>query len=383
MVGSKALPPLIAHRVFLKNLIEFANPSCNVAVHTSEVVMVYSIQYLRAIAAIAVTFFHVAFIFGWDFVPMAAGVDLFFTISGFIMWTISDARPTTSLRFIKNRVQRVLPIYWICTILFLVAATASPKNYDHLTFNTVDIIRSLLFIPYYDSTGIVQPVLVPGWTLNFEMFFYTAFCLALFLKGQTARLLAIAGFLIACVTIGLFTPMTPYSIVYASPLLLEFLAGILIAFVMCKADIKSPTLAAALIVVGLAGLVASSVLDKPTGFIRLLTWGVPSAFIVSGALIAERAALVPKIKRLKILGDASYSLYLTHMITIGIAKLAIYLIGAERWAAPLSVRISLLIATTIFCVLVGLAFYFAVEKKIAQFLKAPRRRKVAAYTPAE
>jgi exopolysaccharide production protein ExoZ len=110
---------------------------------------------------------------------------------------------------------------------------------------------------------------------------------------------------------------------------------------------------------------------------------VPSAFIVSGALIAERAALVPKIKRLKILGDASYSLYLTHMITIGIAKLAIYLIGAERWAAPLSVRISLLIATTIFCVLVGLAFYFAVEKKIAQFLKAPRRRKVAAYTPAE
>jgi exopolysaccharide production protein ExoZ len=345
--------------------------------------MVYSIQYLRAIAAIAVTFFHVAFIFGWDIVPLAAGVDLFFTISGFIMWTISDARPTTSLQFLRNRIQRVLPIYWICTFLFMIAATVSPKNYDNLTFSAVDIIRSLLFIPYKDGTGPVQPILVPGWTLNFEMFFYTAFCLVLFLKGRTARLLAITGFLVTCVAIGLFAPASPYSTVYASPLLLEFLAGILIAFAMSKVDITSPKLAVVLIVAGLAGLVASSMLDKPNGFTRVLAWGVPSAFILSGALIAERAAFIPKIKSLRVLGDASYSLYLTHMITIGVAKLAIYLSGIERWAAPLSVRISLLIATTVFCVLAGLAFYFGVEKKITQFLKAPRGRKTASYMAAE
>ncbi|WP_245308004.1 acyltransferase family protein [Rhizobium etli] len=120
--------------------------------------MVYSIQYLRAVAAIAVTIFHVAFIFGWNFVPLAAGVDLFFIISGFIMWTISDARPTAPLQFIRNRIQRVLPIYWICTLLFVIAATVSPKNYDNAVFNAADIIRSLLFVPYADGTGVVQPV---------------------------------------------------------------------------------------------------------------------------------------------------------------------------------------------------------------------------------
>ncbi|ACE91427.1 MULTISPECIES: acyltransferase family protein [Rhizobium] len=346
--------------------------------------MVYSVQYLRAVAAIAVTIFHVAFIFGWNFVPLAAGVDLFFIISGFIMWTISDAKPTAPLQFIRNRIQRVLPIYWICTLLFVVAATVSPKNYDNAVFGAADIIRSLLFVPYADGTGVVQPVLVPGWTLNYEMFFYTAFCLVLFLKGRTERLLAITGFLMLCVAIGLFAPVTPYSIVYASPLLLEFLAGIVIAFVMSRADVTSTKLSVALMVLGLVSIAASSFLDKPNGFIRVLVWGVPSVLIVLGALVAERASLFPKLTWLKILGDSSYSLYLTHMIAIGVAKLAIYIAGVERWTAPLALRIPLLVVTTIFCVSVGLVFYFCVEKKIAQFLKRLERdRRAASYMPAE
>nr|WP_246826537.1 acyltransferase [Rhizobium binae] len=347
-----------------------------------EVIVVYSIQYLRAIAASAVTFFHVAFIFGWSLVPLAAGVDLFFTISGFIMWTISRERPATPLQFITNRIQRVLPIYWICTLLLLAASAVSPKNYDNLTFGAADLIRSMLFVPYEDLTGHIQPILSPGWTLNLEMYFYAAFCLVLFLKKPATRLMTISGFLIACVAIGLVAPVTPYSVVYASPLLLEFLAGILIAFLISKTDIKSRNLATALIVAGLLGLVVSSLLGKPNGFLRVLVWGVPSVLIVSGALIAERGGLVPKIKWLKVLGDASYSLYLTHMITIGVAKLAIYLLGIERWTAPLFVRISLQMATTIFCISVAVVFYFSVEKTIMQLLKASRRKKIASLMPA-
>ncbi|MFB2608507.1 acyltransferase, partial [Rhizobium phaseoli] len=112
--------------------------------------------------------------------------------------------------------------------------------------------------------------------------------------------------------------------------------------------------------------------------------GVPSVLIVLGALVAERASLFPKLTWLKILGDSSYSLYLTHMIAIGVAKLAIYIAGVERWTAPLALRIPLLVVTTIFCVSVGLVFYFCVEKKIAQFLKRLERdRRAASYMPAE
>ncbi|MBB4572821.1 hypothetical protein GGI59_000144 [Rhizobium lentis] len=65
-------------------------------------------------------------------------------------------------------------------------------------------------------------------------------------------------------------------------------------------------------------------------------------------------------------------------------KLAIYIAGVERWTAPLALRIPLLVITTIFCVSVGLVFYFCVEKKIAQFLKRLERgRRAASYMPAE
>ncbi|APG86790.1 exopolysaccharide production protein ExoZ (plasmid) [Sinorhizobium americanum] len=71
-----------------------------------------AIQYLRAGAALAVVIFHAAERTGHHFAVGAAGADVFFVISGFVMWVISERRPLAPAKFIADRIRRVVPIYW-------------------------------------------------------------------------------------------------------------------------------------------------------------------------------------------------------------------------------------------------------------------------------
>ncbi len=80
---------------------------------------IHGIQYLRALAALGVVLFHAAERTGHHFAIGAAGVDVFFVISGFIMWVISDRRPTAPLAFLRERLRRIAPIYWLATLVMI------------------------------------------------------------------------------------------------------------------------------------------------------------------------------------------------------------------------------------------------------------------------
>ena len=75
-----------------------------------------SIQYLRGVAAIGVLIFHAADATGRSFRVGGSGVDIFFVISGLIMWTIGARRPLTPREFLLRRVIRVVPLYWFVTL---------------------------------------------------------------------------------------------------------------------------------------------------------------------------------------------------------------------------------------------------------------------------
>src|SRR5229473_1548571 len=141
------------------------------------------IQYLRAIAALMVVWHHsliqvpgvAQFIALPEFGP--SGVDIFFVISGFIMLVITAGKEVTPAEFIRQRVIRVVPLYWLTTLLMLGCAVVVPTAFKTLQFSPAAVAKSLLFVPYDSLSfpGHAWPVLVPGWTLNYEMFFYGLF----------------------------------------------------------------------------------------------------------------------------------------------------------------------------------------------------------------
>ena len=100
-------------------------------------------------------------------------------ISGLIMWTIGARRPPTPKEFLLRRVIRVVPLYWFVTLALAGTWLVLPNLLPNLSPTPSDVLLSLFFIPHYDPTGQIVPLLVPGWTLNYEAFFYVVFAATL------------------------------------------------------------------------------------------------------------------------------------------------------------------------------------------------------------
>ena len=108
----------------------------------------YSIQYLRGIAAILVDLYHkfpVYIRFGEH------GVDLFFVISGFIMSSLTAARKTTPSSFIIDRLTRIVPVYWLVTLATVVSYRMHLLNPSRYTDDNIHLLSSLLFIPRFNA----------------------------------------------------------------------------------------------------------------------------------------------------------------------------------------------------------------------------------------
>ena len=91
-----------------------------------------SIQILRGVAAIFVVISHLCTqmrdnhpapcLIGCCANLGGIGVDIFFVISGFIMVVMTIGRPDgvgASLNFLRKRVLRIYPVYWIWTTVLL------------------------------------------------------------------------------------------------------------------------------------------------------------------------------------------------------------------------------------------------------------------------
>lgn len=259
-----------------------------------------SIHYLRGIAAIMVVIFHI--FSSVDFMRedvsrvmwLRGGVDIFFVISGFVMVGSTSGRDVTPMRFMQQRVLRIAPMYWIATFAVMM----------QIPGEWLFKLQSLLFIPAMNpESNMMQPVLEPGWTLNYEMFFYAVFALTLFLR-QSVRFPAIALFFAGFAILGTAIDGSAISAFYTRAIIVEFVFGMAIA----QFGLRLPVLAVPL-GIGLMILFQSSAAD------RLFTLGVPAALVIAGALSFERR--LPKWKIAELLGSASYSIYLFHLLALG------------------------------------------------------------------
>ena len=348
-----------------------------------------SIQVLRGLAALAVILFHVSeMLIQYSdrsgifcaLTPLwqqgAAGVDLFFIISGFVMVQSTRAmfqQPGACWKFLRKRLIRIVPLYWFYTSLMLLLVLLPFTLQEHY-FSLSYTLKSYFFIPALNpKTGLDLPLLSIGWTLFYEMYFYLIFALLLCFSKKIF-LPAISIFFTLSVLAGFLLPaLSPLFKLMTSPLLLEFILGCLLAAVVDKKAavitgssvfryVPPVLLTVALLCLLLLPLVPNAA-DQ-----RLLFWGCPALLLTAGLVCYEQKnqPLFPAL--LLTMGNSSYSTYLSHIFVI----LCISTLLKKRLLPGQLSNDLLAAATVLLCLGVGVLSFRYLEKQISSFFRRNR-----------
>jgi exopolysaccharide production protein ExoZ len=316
-----------------------------------------TLQLLRGIAAIAVVTFHE---FGSSglFKLGQHGVDLFFVLSGFIILYIHNADigdKRAVLPFFIKRLTRIFPIYWLITFAYVALVTIFSHNVISLDY----IIHSLLLLPQEKD-----PIIGVAWTLEYETLFYLIFCILLFSRKIFYPImgvwsLAIIFFFVFPVNFPIFVGRI------FNPLNLEFLFGCSIALVVLKNKINFKwTIHFSIILIILSAVLQYyNILNMH----RFIMWGIPFTVLILGLVKLELKKQVYVPKTLIYLGDASYSIYLTHLVTLLIVESSLKRLNLyEQYGHNGLVQLSFSVAA----ILVGCIFYSIVEKPLLKYTKS-------------
>ena len=307
------------------------------------------------------------------FIHGAAGVDIFFPISGFVLYLTGSAalrRPPTPGAwhdFAWRRFVRVAPMYWFFTTLKLLLFFAIPATMLHYQFRLWNATAAYLFLPAFNNMGMPEPPLVVGWTLAYEMLFYFIVTLAIAWRAPLLRFCACI--LIVLSLLGLILPHRWGGLTYlADPVELEFLAGMLLAATaerLRKLPIAVPLLLTA---VALALLSASPIIMVEFLPRRVLVWGIPGALLVLSAVALESRFPFSRQRFLLLLGDASFSLYLTHTFIVP----AVRVLFAQLQLEGAFAELLFFAAALLICLGVAILFHLYVELPVLSWLS--RRR---------
>ena len=283
------------------------------------------IQYLRGIAAMMVLLFHLqvqlhrlGYEGAWPS-SLIGGIDIFYVISGFIMWSTTVARGEEGpLPFWRRRIARIVPLYWTVTGFVVIVMLIAPRVMQSSRFDLDHVVASFLFVGYpHPITGRIEPVVIPGWTLTHEMFFYLLFGLFLLARPRI-RLIGILAVLAGLVAVGRLFALPPTTIAgfYTSDMLLEFGLGVALGALASH----GPGLTGVsrmwswvMLGTGAVALASLPLVAELSGFVMR---GIPAGLIVAGLLVIEAHSGLFRSRLLHGLGDASYSIYLSHMISL-------------------------------------------------------------------
>ncbi len=122
-------------------------------------------------------------------------IDIFFVISGFATFYASRSQfggAGEGARFLRRRLTRLIPLYWLFTGLMVLALFLFSGEVAHASFSVEHLLASLFFVPWPNQDGETLPILILGWTLNYEILFSVLFAMALTLPLRAGMIL-IAG----------------------------------------------------------------------------------------------------------------------------------------------------------------------------------------------
>jgi exopolysaccharide production protein ExoZ len=297
---------------------------------------IQNIQALRGVAVLSVVLFHLVIIerkYGGaetilpNFFNFGIfGVDLFFVISGFVMVAVTRGRfrdLKQALLFLYHRASRIYPAYWIYSILVLCVFLIKPSLVNSSQGNHVDLLSSFLLLP-----SKTLPLVMVGWTLIHEMYFYLIFFFVMLTMKERRMPFAILLWGIGIIFLNIIqASSSPFYKLVSHPLTVEFIGGCFLAILFYRESSRVRA-ARSLLFVTAMGVIAAvyghSFYQRMTGQIdpqgwwRILIFGAPAALLVFCAVNAEKNGKIFHSSLGKI-GDASYSIYLSHILTLSVA----------------------------------------------------------------
>lgn len=312
-----------------------------------------SIQALRGIAALLVLAFHLFTVeekyFGTHVVPSilgrfgTCGVDLFFVISGFVMVETTSRKfgvPGASATFLFRRAARIYPVYWLYSLVVLAVFLVMPQWVNASGGHAVNLLTSFTLFP-----ASTMPLLQQAWTLTYEMFFYLVFAIILLVAKRNHLILWLAGWTLITLVLAItLRPVAgPVGAVPSDPIVLEFIGGCVIALIYRTIGRGAALGLIALAVLFFAVVVLRSHSADATIALRAVNFGIPAGLIVLGAVAFENRSTRRPAKILQMIGDASYSIYLSHILVIS----AVARVGARLFPHAIAL-------TSVLCILIAI-----------------------------
>jgi exopolysaccharide production protein ExoZ len=335
---------------------------------------------LRAVAAYLVVFVHLS-----ELLPETpittflhdkgySGVDLFFVISGFIMVYTTSLKKISASQFLLNRIRRIVPLYYSATLFVFGIAVTFPLIFQNTSPDFYALLKSLAFVPFEKSPGRIYPLYYLGWTLNYEMFFYMIFALSLSFWYEM-RVVLCATVILGLVLFGRYIgdPSNVILYFYSQPIMLDFSLGMILALLrdqilttMRRISVL-PWLTLSFGIVSL--LTASSLLSiapplyaPPTN--TFVTFGLPAALIAMAAIgLDDVKTRGQPWQCFQEIGDASYSIYLSHFFIVG--ALTAF---ANHIHLPPTLRIILALITIPLTAIVGICLFHFFERPVRSIL---------------
>jgi exopolysaccharide production protein ExoZ len=283
------------------------------------------LQLLRGLAALMIVFLHLGVAearygsSGWQYLEGfrvgAAGVDIFFVISGFVMMLVINNKMISPVLFLKNRLSRIYPNYWIYFLIVVLVWLIRPGWVNSSLSGTPDFLSSFLLFP---SSG--PPVVSVAWTLEFEVFFYLVFTLFLWVSRKYLAPLLISAFTVLVLLGVIYQPESLLLERLTHPLLLEFSAGVFLGRVLMSRQIPGAwlTIPVAVLIFTFYQIGAELTQIIPVGIHleRLVNFGIPAFLLVLGIVSLDMKYEIAYPDLFIKVGDASYTLYLSHILII-------------------------------------------------------------------
>ena len=318
--------------------------------------MLSGIHLLRGVAALLVAGFHIyaASAGGENGNPVlfsafkggALGVDIFFVISGFIIYYAAARAPVwSSGRFMAGRFFRIYPVYWAVLIGYLtlliglwVLTGDASRFADPQT-----MIRSIFLFP--SDTHVIEI----SWTLTIELLFYVLF--AATFRGPNSDTSLVFTSMLSWAFLSVLYTVAGIDAGELNVIFHPAVSELLFGMIICELWMKGARrFALPMFAFGAGGLLATLILvpGHELHEWRALQAGVPAAFLVYGALgLNFRLGFLGKL-----FGDASYMLYLVHLPAFMVLGFLVEkACGISIYANDLTMGITLVLTVAAACVL--------------------------------